>query len=99
MSKPIPIPRNKVSDEKKKNANTIRMQNDKMLEEIYIHCKHHCDDLNMLRTLGQTNLVAEGKHFTRETIAPATVRTEAPSDWRIDNTYVWLTGEHCIITI
>ena len=70
-----------------------------MLEEIYIHCKHHCDELGMLRTLGQTILIAEGKHQTRETIAPATVRTEAPSDWKIDNTYVWFTGERCVITI
>ena len=99
MSKPIPIPRNKVSDEKKKNATTIRMQNDNMLEEIYTQCKHHCDDLNMLRTLGQTNLIAEGKHISRETIAPATVRTIAPPDWEIDVKYVWYNGERCVITI
>ena len=99
MSKPIPVPHNTISNEKKKNANIIRMEIDSMLNEIYIKCNHSSDNINMLRTLGQTKLIAEGKHITRETLSPATIRTKAPPDWRIDNTYVWYSGENCTIII
>lgn len=99
ISRPITIARTKQTREKEKNADKIRRENNIMLEQIYYHCKHNCETTDMLRTLGDTELIKESKHIRRESIRPATVRTLAPPDWEIDVRYVWYSGEQCVITI
>ena len=99
ISRPITIPRTKQTREKEKNADKIRAENNVMLEQIYHHYRHNCETTDMLRTLGDTDLIKEPRHMRRESIRPATVRTIAPPDWEIDVKYVWYNGERCIVTI
>ena len=82
-----------------KDAAIFRDENKLMLTNMYAMCGHSRDNVKKVKTLSEAGIVYEAQLMQRETIGPATVRSEAPPDWRSETRFVWYRGEQCSITI
>lgn len=94
-SQPIAIP----DTTRMKNAAIEREQIKLMLRNMYVRCGHSNEDMKKIQTLSEAGFVYEPRAKKRESIGPATVRSEAPPDWSSETKFVWYSGEQCSITI